>query len=52
MGSSSVIHFEYEKETKNKVRYNDNGDFGVIYVPKSTFAGKIPTTISMTLEWN
>jgi len=52
MASIVVKGFKLEKETKNKVRYNDFGEFGPLYVPKSWFkGGKIPQELSLEAEW-
>jgi len=50
-GSVVVNGFKFEKETKNKVRYNDFGDFGPLYVPKAWFNGKIPQELSIEAKW-
>lgn len=52
MGKTKVNGFKLEKETKNKVRYNDFGDFGPLYVPKKWFEGnEIPQEISIEASW-
>lgn len=40
-----------ERETKNKVRYNDFSDFGAIYIPKEKFSGPIPQEITIEIQW-
>jgi len=52
VGNVVVNGFKLEKETKNKVRYNDFGEFGPLYVPKAWFKGEeIPQEISIEGKW-
>lgn len=48
---SQIAKFRKEKETKNKVRYTDDAEFGPLYVPKSYFNGTIPQNISVEITW-
>ena len=49
---SQMINFSKKtKETKNKVVYTDEADFGPLYVPKSFFNGTIPDAISVEIKW-
>ena len=48
---SKVTQFMKERETKNKIRYNDNGEFGPLYVPKSYFGDKVPDEVEQEIRW-
>lgn len=58
-GGPLQIEFIKEKETKNAVRYEEEGTnggdnrgkIGTLYVQKSAFGGKIPDKITVTVEW-
>ncbi len=50
--ANKSVEFTLERETKNKVRFNDNAEFGPMYVPKSWFAdGNIPEKITFEGTW-
>ena len=50
--ASKSVKFSFERETKNKVRYNDNAEFGPMYMPKSWFEdGNIPDEITFEGTW-
>jgi len=53
MAGNVVINgFKLEKPTKNKIRYNDFGDFGALYIPKEVFKGQeAPKEISIEVKW-
>lgn len=48
------VEFEFERETKNKVRFAEVGDgdvIGTLYVSKSAFSnGKFPETLTVTIN--
>lgn len=53
--SKTVVKFSFEKETKNAVRFQETGDeanhkIGTLYVKKSAFDGKVPQSITVTVE--
>ena len=45
------VKLSKERETKRKVRYNDDGTFGPMYVPKEWFDSSIPDEITITVGW-
>jgi hypothetical protein len=51
VGTIQIKELHLEKETKNKVRYNDFSDFGAIYIPKEKFKGLIPQVIKIEISW-
>lgn len=54
-----VVKFKKEKETKNAVRFQEEGTdggenrgkIGTLYVQKSTFGKAIPEDITVTIEY-
>lgn len=49
--ASKSVKFTLERETKNKIRYNDNAEFGPLYIPKSWFGNNIPNEITIEGTW-
>jgi len=50
-----TIHFTMERETKNTVRYHEDGDpnqhvVGVLYVQKTALVQPWPQKLTMTVE--
>ena len=45
------VKLQKERDTKRKVRYNDDGTFGPLYVPKEWFGVDIPDEITIEVVW-
>jgi len=45
------VKLSLERETKRKVRYNDDGTFGPMYLPKEWFGTEIPDEVTISVDW-